>query len=1221
MGPMNAAGFLAQVRARLRRVLLLEGLARTLALAIAIIVVIVAADFTWPTPGWFRLCALVALIVAVAVIARRRMVRPLSHGMDDRTLARFVERRLPALDGRLLTAIDGIELGDREGTVLGGQLTATAANALVPAPRMGRWLSLAGTAIACLVMTAFVFPRFAHDAMARLFLPLGGAEWARGTTLDARLDPAVVASDRKPTVIVERHHWKGGRDREDFQAPVLVSWEEMGSGHRESRQLPGLRGTTWQAPLPALPPGIYRILVESGDAVPVVLEVRSVRRPSLGQVTATLTPPAYTKLPPQRIETLSCTVLPGTRFDVRIAFATDPGRTIARAGIAMSAGDVPGDIATTTAADGSIGASFVIARGGDLVLTAEDQDGIGMEPPPRFALTKADDRVPVVSLDGPSRNEAVGVRAMVGLAIDASDDFALGRLELLGAAAKMRDPVPGEDPTATAPSAEKAKPMAEFPQAVGSATTSQRVVIEVAKWAGLGETLVLTGRAEDTNDVTVKGVAVSEPLTLRVVSDEALRQELDRLISEARERTTQAREEIGHGLAKPAKLGASARAATIAAEKSRTLLDQVLRRWRENALPAEQIAPADQARSLLGSAALPKLAETASSSADLPAREADQALAQIEKLLGSLLQEGDLTRRLHELIAKETSLAEESRAFVLEHLTKPLDAGDKTRQANIAERQRAIAEDVKDIERQVLASSAAQLEAAKEHVRQEPAGDRLAQAAGDLGSQAQRPRGVESQRAGLESMKKLLEALRGGDAAGDLANRVGELAAREEALVKELDAGTRPQDLAERQKEIDQDIERLQEEIEKQDPEAAKAAAAAAAAGKSAAEGMSKGDRSAAGRDASSSANLLREAQKKLGGDEPEPEKPEDKKDPDVVALLRELLSLQTGLVTDSTLVHARLGDREPDFTATREIAGFAERESDIVLRLREEGLKALAQNPIATIGLNRVAVAMDKAVEHLSTPALGERGLRLEKIALAELSRLVDIADNPTPDSSGGGGGGGGGAGTQAPFPQAAELALLASMQEEIARLTDANRPGDLAAAQGEVRDLVEVLENTSRPGSRPNVLLARSHRAMASAAALLGGKDRGLTTRHEQVVAEAALRRLLAEAQGGGGGSGKPQGKPPPRKNGDSGKPPPSDGDPQKSDAQSPAGAAAGGNPGSKQADQRTGVIADQRGVIRIELPEVRREQLRQAREQNLAPRALQLYERYLEVLEQDP
>ncbi len=1227
---MDAPHFLGKVRRRLSRVILLEGASRVLLLLLSLCAAIVAADYCWPTPGWFRLAALLALIAAVGLATHVRLIRPLTRAMDDRALAQFVERRLPALDGRLLTLIDGIPLA-HESQALEAALHPAAVQTLVPARLMPRWLAGAGFALLLVFGVAASAPRFFSDACARLLLPLGSTQWARGTTLDAHLERAVVACDRKLGITIERHHWRASREVVDYEAPVLVSWEGLdgpASGHHDARQLPGLRGNSWQAALPALAPGRWRITIESGDALPCVLESLSVSRPSLVTVSATLTPPAYAKLPVQHLSTIACSALPGSQIALHLRFASDPGREIAGASGELAVGTAITALELTRDGDG-FAAHLAVKPGQPIqvVLHAVDGDGIGIDPPPSFTVTPLEDHPPTVALSGPQPTEAVTVHAKVPIIIDATDDFALARLELhaqIGAARSTAEATSGEHGAAPAPAVDSAaapKAIATFPDAAGAAATTRRAVVQIGALAGMGDQLVLTGFATDANDVTGPGQTTSAPILLRVVSDEALRQEIDRLLNEARERASQSREEIGAGLAKPAKLVSAARTARLQAERCAALVDQALRRWGENQFPAEQIQPAADADGLLHQSAIPDLSKVASESALDTARAADGAMAKVEKLLGSLLQEGDLTRRLADLIAKQEHLGEESRAFVLAHLTQELDDAGRAQQANIAERQKGLAEDVKELEHQILSNASPQLAKAREQVQAHPIGERLNDAAGAIASQANRPQAVQTQSEALADMKKLLEALRGGDAAGDLADRIGALAAREEGLVKDLDAGKNPRGLEKTQQDLAEEMKRLQAEAQQKDPDAGKAVAAAKDSADSAAQGMSKGDRASSARDASASASLLREAQRRLNPDQQKDEqkKKDDKHTPDVMKLLRELMILQTQVVADATIIHQVQGEKPLDFSGSRAVSALGQRQGDILLRLKEEGIKALDQNPIAVIALNRVAAAMDKAQGRLQTPALGIHGMRLLRIALAELKRLIDICDAPPPPSEGSASDGGGQR-KGAAFPPKAELALLAAMEEEIAHLTDAARPEDLAKSQGELRDLVEGMEHQSRPGTRANILLARTRRAMASAAVQLNDKDRGLLTRDEQSDAVAEIRRMMSESNsgggGGGGGSGGSRGK---NKNRPSGNPSPSD-----SPGGNPSGAAPGGGAksGSKPHDEATeGVIADQRnGPLKLELPDEMRERLKQARAQNLGPRALQLYERYLELLEDD-
>ena len=1264
---MDVLPFLAQVRARLRRVLVIEGLARLLATALLLAGAAVLADFAWPSPGWLRLMVLLAIVVGLVVIARRRLWLPLGQAFDDLSLARFAERRLPHLDGRLLSAVEGLALGGEQ-VNLAGELARHPAATLVPAPRLPRWLVGAVALMSVVVATAFFAPRFFNDGATRLLAPLSAREWARATTLNGTLTPAVVAADQKLTLAITRHHDGDG----DFSAPVVVSWAHADLPGQsdvpvESRQLPGLHGSEWTASLPALPPGTWAITVTSADAVPLHLLGRSVARPALGRITAKLTPPGYVQAPAQDLPTLACTALPGSRLDFQIAISAADARAISSAGVDAVWSPAPpaleklaappgGRLPATGAAasPGVITGSIIITRAGTLSVNATDADGISLDPPPKFAVTLLEDRAPTVSLDGPGHDEAVSTHGVIEVKVEGGDDHGLALLELLGSVTDLSD---GQAPaSAAAPAPAPETRIADFPGARGATATTWPEHVVVADHAALNQRLTLVGHARDANDVSGPGDTRSDAVSLRVVSDEELRQELERLLATARERVTQAREELAAAAEKPEAQPAAARSSGLVADKATALLVQVLRRWKQNALPAEQIVPAGQAKDLIVDTASPALNEaagtvakdalsansatavasaTAAAAANTPPRErADAALAEAERLLGTLLQDGDLTRKLTALIGQETTLADETRKFTLEYLDKPLDDAGTTRKANLSQRQADLAKAEGDIERQVLSGNAANLNAAKAVVRANPAQEPLNQAAAGLASDAYAGAPTQ-QAAGIDAMKKLLEALRGGDAQGKLADRVGELAAEEEQILKALDSGTPPANLAEQQRDVKEKTERLEPEVAKQDPDAGKAMTAAAAAATAAGSAMSKGDGAGSGQSAGAAASLLRTAQSKLDPKSGDQDKDADQKNPkkaSLTALLRALLNLQATLVSDCTVLDARLGEQDPDFSAQRDLQGYAQTQSDILLRLHQEGEEPLKDpqdpHPVALAALARVATAMDAAHDHLAKPALGAKGMRLERIALSELQRLVDIVGGkgqPPPKS--GGGGKGNGSGNEAPFPPAAEIAWLAANQEDIAAETAAGRPVDIAAEEAALRDLATTVASALRPDTRPGILMERVRRATASAAWRLGKQDRGATTRDEQDAAVAALHRILAEIEAGnGGGKGSGDGQTAQNRaksqqsRSNQSQPAPGDqnGDPKGSAA--PSGGA-NGEVNKANTSNSGQVETAQNGNSGLNLPEEKRKQLAEVLRENLSPSEKQLYRAYIEELDAKP
>jgi hypothetical protein len=248
--------------------------------------------------------------------------------------------------------------------------------------------------------------------------------------------------------------------------------------------------------------------------------------------------------------------------------------------------------------------------------------------------------------------------------------------------------------------------------------------------------------------------------------------------------------------------------------------------------------------------------------------------------------------------------------------------------------------------------------------------------------------------------------------------------------------------------------------------------------------------------------------------------------------------------------------------------------------------------------------------------------------VVVAEIERLLTVArSSPLAErGSDGQGGGGGQGGGQAPaIPAAAELALLAAMSEGAQDAVAAGRAVDLAALTAQVRDLVELLERSTRPGSRPAVLLQRAGRAARSAVSRLQAGDRGAVTLMELQVVENSLRRILAESDGDGGGgesssSGKPRGpqNEPGRPQGD---PPGSQGQGQggQEGGQSPAQGGQGGQGAGEAAGTAEVDRSDDARLLGLP-PEVR-EKLRQARDQQLTPAVLEIYQRYLELLLEQP
>ena len=1206
---MDVNAFLRALRNRLRWVVMLDGVA---VLVTAIILVTAAAlfiDWYWRPPGLVRLLGLVALATLTISLFTRRLVRPLMQRLSDRDLALVAERRLPQLDGRLLSRVEGIAPPEEN---LAQVLTSQAVCILVPARRLPQRLLLSTGALAAVAALILWVPHHLRDGLTRLLFPLGQHEWTRTSGLIAGVERAVVAADEPVVVHVER--------RFGSEAPVRLTWRthQANNSIHEQRMLSGLSGP-WRQPL-SLATGTWMIQVDSGDAEPVRLTVRVVPRPRLERIEATLTPPLYARESAQsimRLATLDCTALPGSILAFTAHIATVPGQEIAHFQARLGEADL-----VTTRQGHDLTGTVAITSGGPLFLTFADKDGLAAEPPPHFTIAIAEDRKPVVNISGPRAKESVLARAQVQVAIEGGDDYGLAELALIGQV--IDDQAAAGRPGGT-PLAGPRRDLVVFPEIAGLKAVTRRCTVDIASLAAPGNRVVLVGRAKDANDITGPGVTESSAIELTVVDEDTLRKDLDRLIAESHERVSQARSEIGKGLASPELLPTAARGAGLAAQRAGESLDAVVRRWRENRLPDDQLKPLVAAATLVGEAG-PEL-EKAQSKGEIPARLGEDALGKAERILASLLSDSDLTRQLLTLIERQRILNQDSRAFVVTYLTKPLDAAARTRQGTLVARQQEIASQVKELERRILAGSALLAEA-QELVRRSVPAETLSSAAQALASDKERPAAVDRQGAGLDVLVKLLDLLRGSDAAVDLGQRAGELAKRQETIVKRLDMGVPPGTQAEDQKQLQEDTRRFAEQLAKQ-PEAKKSAQAAAEAGKNAEDAMRKGDRPNATREAEAAASLLRDAQRRLSGQEDkekdkDKEKNKDKNDnADLVNVLRRLHGEQAQIVAEATRVHLGIGEKALDFPAQRSVGELGKRETGLFQKLKDEVLAKLTGHPIAQLAVQRVGTALERAATQLNRPALGERGLRMTKVALAELARLLAIAEQrphpmPKTDEEKPPGNEGGQQGeNQAPFPPQAELSLLASMQEELARLTVTGAPHDLAAGQQEVVKYVDLLMRSARSGSRPQVLLNRVARAALAASEGLARNDRGLPIRHQQESASTSLRQLIAEAASQGGSSGKNQ----EQERRDEPPPPGSNPDPKSNDenkgGQAGTAAQAGKSQNGKNGPGHGVLIVPEHGDL-LQLPPELRERLRQAREQPMPPGALPIFERYLELLE---
>ncbi|TVR15043.1 MAG: hypothetical protein EA401_03430 [Planctomycetota bacterium] len=1240
---MEPSDFLARVRRRLRTIVALDGSARLLLLLLLSAAALVLLDYTAPMPGILRLACLIALAGAFVSVAHRYLWRPLRHPLDTRVLSQLVERRMPELNGALYTHVDGVELSANEYQALRAHLRTDRLPALLRVEHTLR-RGLAAVVLVLAVMALSVtHADWMGTAVRRLLLPMGATQWPYLSALEAHLERSVIAADEPLVLRAERRHGPPGS--------VVVRWHDQ-DGVQDSRVLGSLTGP-WRELL-SLGPGDYTIYLESRDAATLRLQARVVERPRLSVAQAQLTPPSYTGAAPSSLDSLAdLAELAGSSLD--FWFRVRSGPEAAKHHLAVTWNDAAIDMDPE---NGRYRGSLELMEDGELAVDvvdyyhgtgygAGDADGdmiaIAARPSIGFSLSAVADRPPQVSLHGVRNGEAVSADARLDLRISASDDVALETLSLL---ATVERPNANEEGDAPAE-----RTLATLDGVAGMVSTERDVPVDLDGLVRVGDVLRLQAKAEDGNDITGPGRSRSQVRSVRVVSEDALRRDLDQQLLEARDRVVQSRELLSRGLSDADRVTDAARGSQAVARRAHEQLEDVVRRWRANRLDPEREERLSTAMAVLADEALTEIAQAGASGHPDPlphARQADAALGESARQLSALLQSDDLYRQLDNLIRRQDPLVQESREVVIRSLRGSLDADGQDQRQHLQRRQQEIAEQLRDWERRLAASDSSALTAAQELATREQPADLLRRAATALDHDRPQQGLVGQQDNALSIMRELLELLQGTDVLNRLAQEAAQLADRQEALEQALARGADPRALGAEQEELSERSEQLRQRIAEataDDSPASEAMEGARAAQRAAEEQLQASQSRAAQQSAAAAAAQLRAASQELGqddgaGEEDQAADDEEESGPDVLALLRDLVRRQTRVVTQATVLHRRFTaahEASGGTGAYQQLEGFAQRrsvqdqlagpQSDILLLLREKGLQELEQQPIAHRALQRVETAVKRASDHFDSPALQERGVRLATIALYEMRRLLAIAaDLPSPqqseDDDDNGGGEADGGGDQAPFPPAAELALLRAEQEDVAWLTRTRQPLDLATRQQELAELVEFLMNSSRSGSRPHLLLQRTHRAMSSARHRLSEMaDDGTITQDEQDLAVASLTQLLLEAAASGGSSGGQQPPSQDEEDGDDG-----ESSPRQADGDEGSDAASGDAGGVSQAQGQTGQEQDLRvrqgqtddaSLLHLP-PDVRGPLIEALNDQSLPPEARAVLRRYFELLE---
>jgi hypothetical protein len=590
----------------------------------------------------------------------------------------------------------------------------------------------------------------------------------------------------------------------------------------------------------------------------------------------------------------------------------------------------------------------------------------------------------------------------------------------------------------------------------------------------------------------------------------------------------------------------------------------------------------------------------------------DQALAQAYRLLDSMLSTTDLRRDLGQIIEQQEEIAAATKQQVKEVI---LNRQDPEGLKDTGRRQRELARRMQEWERRLLQDPEHKDDAVATGIAQASAARSLHRAADPIEQGNASQRAIAEQQEALERMRSWYAGLEQGDGSGQQ-QQSDALQAALEALISRhrdfaglLEEGKALAALAPDWRTIDADSAALATQITALGNEQATVSVGLVRQVQAHVVRSLEGGRREAAllgvQEALGYLEQLRDLlQRRAAGEE------------DLMDLIRRLHARQQELVVNASDLLQQAAAGELGFRDRERLGGLAPQEQEIAEILQKQVQPVIAENAIALWAVEQAQVALEAAVHEFAQrpDQVRQRGVDLARAAAIALSRLIEVGGEEAP-SEGGNTGGGGGQGQQQqgpPYPPRAALNLLRQAQERLARQTMSVGSPHALEDQDELLQLIEPLLGQTRPGTRPAQLLERTRLSMEAAIAGIVRGDGEDRVANWQRAAVGDLERLLAEMrmqmQSSGGGSNSQQQQPQQSEQ----QPKPGQQDSQQ------AGVGGEGEAQAADGSGLEGVPQEQRGWL-LQFPPAERQRLLEAVGAGLPPEGLELYRRYMDLLEE--
>ena len=509
------------VATRLRRYVLVEGVAWVLGFAFLSSFVQLIIDFSVRGLRWSMRAAILAAVLSVGgILLWRRVLQPSRLRIGIAEAARFVERRYPELSAVLISAVrfsrgqvgaEDVNSPSLQASVIhrAAEQTRDLDFNVVLDPRRARW---SGVVIAGILVLGTGIAVTARDTTALWFarsVLLQNVPWPKRTRLVVDLRDGELVGARGDDLVIQAR-------AEGVQPRTVEIIYETTSGKRgrETMVTVGSHAAHRYRYTVKNAQEDFEFRLEGGDDRTPLFKARLLERPRIDWSSMRVVPPAYARIDPFTLgaDERTAEILPGSTATISITTNKPVTRATLMAGsrIVAEAASEGEHYVVTIAPTQSHTYHFALV----------DEVGLENRKPVSFSLRIIDDEPPHVRLKLPGVGDMITPEAVVPIELEFADTYGLAGVELVYRVSNDEErtgsiALSGFQPHST----------------TFSTSVNWKVNVEAVQ---PGHRITLVALASDFDPTTDKGTARSPEVSLRVVTHDELLAEIARREQEYR---------------------------------------------------------------------------------------------------------------------------------------------------------------------------------------------------------------------------------------------------------------------------------------------------------------------------------------------------------------------------------------------------------------------------------------------------------------------------------------------------------------------------------------------------------------------------------------------------------------------------------------------------------------------------------------------------------------